>query len=171
MKILAFILSLSAFAGGSPSVATQEVIDISRYIGKWYVISSLPQVFTKGCIAQTADYEIMSEKKISVLNTCIKKNKVTTINGEAVIINTVTNAELVVRFYTWWARLFRIKGDYNIIKIDPNYEYVIVGGNDRKSLWIMSRRTSMNESDYNEYVNFAKKKGFKVDKLVFSKFE
>jgi apolipoprotein D and lipocalin family protein len=171
MKLLVFILSLSAFAGGSGTVATDEVIDVNRYIGKWYAISSLPQRFTKGCLAQTADYDILSDKKISVTNTCIKKSKSTTINGEARITNTVTNSELEVRFYTWWARLFRLKGDYNIIKIDTNYDYVLIGGNDRKSLWIMSRTTSMNETDYNEYVEFAKKKGFKVDKLVFSKFK
>jgi apolipoprotein D and lipocalin family protein len=171
MKILTLIFSLSAFAGGSTSVATDEVIDINRYIGKWFVISSLPQIFTRGCLAQTADYDILSENKISVLNTCIKRNKKTSINGEAKIINTDTNAELIVRFYTWWARLFRLKGDYNIVKIDPNYEYVIIGGNDRKSLWIMSRTTSMNEQDYIEYVEFAKKKGFNVDKLILSKYK
>ncbi len=171
MKILVFILSLAAFAGGTTSVATNEVIDVNRYIGKWYVISSLPQIFTRGCLAQTADYEIMTDQKISVLNTCIKKKKKTTIKGEAKIINFQTNAELEVRFYTWWSRLFRIKGDYNIVKIDPNYEYVIVGGNDRKSLWIMSRTTSMNEADYNEYVQFAKDLGFKTEKLELSIFE
>ena len=169
--LIAILFTTSIFAGNQASVATSDIIDANKFVGKWYAISSLPQFFSKSCIAQTAEYEVLSETKISVKNTCLKKkNKKSLIFGEANIVNEVTNSELTVQFYTWWARLFKIKGDYNIIKIDPNYEYVIVGSNDRKSLWIMSRRPSMDEFTYSEYVEFAKMKGFAVKDLQFSKF-
>lgn len=172
MKILlAMILSSFVYAGGHVNVATSTVVDIKKYTGMWYAISSLPQRFSKSCIAQTAEYEIISEGKVSVKNTCLRKNKKPrTIFGSATVSNKITNSELIVRFNTWWARLFNLKGDYNIVKIDPNYEYVIVGGQDRKSLWIMSRRPTMSEDVYSEYVNYAKSLGFNTNKLVLSKF-
>lgn len=151
-------------------LSTENYVDVGQYVGKWYALKSLPQFFTRNCEAQTAEYEVLNEKTISVLNTCLKHNGETTIKGKAVVKNTKTNAELIVTFDNFFTRLFRVKGDYNIIKLDPNYEYVIVGSKDRKSLWIMSRTTSMPESVMNDYLAIAKKEGFPVEKLVNSKF-
>lgn len=165
--ITLLILSTQVFAH---SVATKDVVDVQKYVGKWYAISSLPLFFSKGCTSQTAEYGVINESTISVKNVCKKPGKIKTIYGKAYVTNKETNSELIVRFNTWWARAFRIKGDYNIVKIDPNYEYVIVGGNNRKSLWIMSRRPFMNEDVYNEYVEYAKSLNFPVHNLVKSKF-
>ncbi len=152
-------------------LTTSPYVDVERYVGKWYAITSLPQFFTKNCKAQTADYTIINEKTISVLNTCFKaKGKVTTIVGKAIVINPKTNAELIVTFNNFFTRLFRVKGDYIIIKLDENYEYVIVGTKNRKSLWIMSRRPDMPEETLNEYIEFAKKEGFNTKHLVKSEF-
>jgi apolipoprotein D and lipocalin family protein len=75
-----------------------------------------------------------------------------------------------VTFNNFFTRLFRVKGDYTIIKLDENYEYVMVGSKDRKSLWIMSRRPDMPEEVLNEYKAFAQKEGFKISHLVQSEF-
>jgi apolipoprotein D and lipocalin family protein len=169
--ILLLFVSGMVYAGNTASVATSTTVDIKKYVGKWYAISSLPQRFTKNCIAQTAEYEIIGETRVSVENACLRRNKKPTfISGYAYVTNKVTNSELIVKFDTWWARLFKLKGDYNIVKIDPNYEYVIIGGNDRKSLWIMSRRPSMDEQTYKEYVEYARTLNFPVDKLQISEF-
>lgn len=167
ISILFTLFSMQAFAH---NVATNEIIDINKFIGKWYAVSSLPLFFSRGCTAQTAEYGIINESKISVLNTCFKPGKKKWIKGQAEVTNKETNAELVVTFNAFFTRLFRVKGDYNIIKIDPNYDYVIVGSNNRKSLWIMSRTPSMDENVYNEYVEYAKSLNFPVNKLVKSKF-
>jgi apolipoprotein D and lipocalin family protein len=168
--LISIFLILSA-AAHAQVLTTAEYVDIGRYVGKWYAIKSLPQSFTKSCVAQTADYEIINESAISLVNTCIKRKGTTSINGRAKVANKQTNAELNVKFNTWWNRLLPfIQGDYNIIKIDPNYEYVMVGSRNRKSLWIMSRRPEMPDDVLKEYEEMAKKEGFKVEKLVLSEF-
>lgn len=166
--LLSVLFTVSLYAQTLP---TASYVDVGRYIGKWYAISSLPQFFSKDCIAQTADYDIINEKSISVLNTCFKKHgKKTTIKGQAVVVNSKTNAELIVTFNNFFTRLFRVKGDYTIVKLDENYEYVMVGTKDRKSLWIMSRRPEMPEEALNEYTELAQSLGFDTTKLVISKF-
>ena len=165
--LLSFLFSFSIWA---QVLTTASYVDVNRYVGKWYAISSLPQFFTRSCKGQTADYEVINEKTISVLNTCLKGKGTTTITGKAVIKNPITNAELVVTFNNFFTRLFRVKGDYTIIKLDENYEYVMVGSKDRKSLWIMSRRPDMPEEVLNEYKAFAQKEGFKISRLVQSEF-
>jgi apolipoprotein D and lipocalin family protein len=167
LMILALLTS-NVFAGSLP---TASYVEVERYIGKWYAITSLPQFFTRSCIAQTAEYEIKSENSISVLNTCIKKDgNITSITGTATVVNPNTNAELEVVFDNFFTGLFKVKGDYTIIKLDPDYEYVMVGSKDRKSLWIMSRENTMPKTILQEYVDFAAANGFDVSKLVDSKF-
>lgn len=161
------LLSLNAFASNLP---TADYVDVNRFIGKWYAIHSLPQFFTRNCNAQTAEYGIINEQTISVKNTCIKSRKNTVIKGQAVVKNAATNAELIVTFNSFFTRLFRVKGDYNVIKLDKDYKYVLVGSKNRKSLWIMSRSPSLPKDIYEEYSQYAKELGFPVEKLVESKF-
>lgn len=147
MKILSILmmsLLISCSWASERELRTVDHVEVPRYIGKWYAISALPQFFTRNCLGQTADYAIINSQTISVLNTCLKKKgKKTTISGEAAVANSQTNAELDVRFNNFFTRLFRVVGDYNIIKLDPNYQFVMIGSRDRKSLWIMSRTPKM----------------------------
>ena len=165
-----FLILLFSCSLHAQVLTTASYVDIGRYIGKWYAITSLPQFFTRNCKGQTADYEIINSKTISVLNTCLNAKGTTTITGKAVVKNPKTNAELVVTFNNFFTRLFRVKGDYTIIKLDENYEYVMIGSKNRKTLWIMSRRPEMAEEVLTEYKDFAKKEGFKIENLVDSEF-
>jgi apolipoprotein D and lipocalin family protein len=172
LMTLTFILTLlscTAMAQKEPQLPTVEYVSIDKYVGKWYSIFALPQRFTKNCLAQTADYEIINEKTISVLNTCIKKKGITTINGKAVVSNARSNAELTVTFDNFFTRLFRVKGDYNIIALD-NYDYVMIGSNNRESLWIMSRKTDIPSAILEKYIARAKSLGFDTSKLQKSEF-
>ncbi|MDO9184204.1 MAG: lipocalin family protein [Bacteriovorax sp.] len=163
------LISSTVFAGDVLPTATN--VDIGRYIGKWYAVSALPQIFTRKCLAQTAEYGILSANSISVLNTCYKANGATTdITGKAVVVDSKTNARLVVTFNNFFTRLFRVKGEYVIIKLSEGYDTVLIGSTDRKSLWIMSRTPSIAPEIFSEYKDYAKSLGFNVNKLVNSVF-
>lgn len=169
LGLLTSILFQPVFANVPLPTATN--VDIARYIGKWYAVESLPQFFTRKCVAQTAEYGILDTKSISVLNTCLKKNGGTTdIDGKAVIKDPKTNARLEVTFNSFWTRLFRVKGEYVIIKLSEDYDTVMVGSSDRKSLWIMSRVPAIDPQELKDYKTLAKKLGFNTDKLVTSEF-
>jgi apolipoprotein D and lipocalin family protein len=150
---------------------TPKHVNIKEYVGKWYAITALPQFFTRNCVAQTAEYAIRDAKSITVLNTCIKKNgRTKTISGQGEVANTETNAELIVTFNNFWTKLFKVKGDYTIIKLDESYSSVLVGSKDRKSLWILSRTPYMNEDVKADYINYAHKLNFDTSRMVDSKF-
>ena len=170
MKILSILflaLSFSAFA----KLPTVEHVNIPEYVGKWYAVTSLPQTFTRKCVAQTAEYAIKSANSITVLNTCIKKDGSTkTIEGQAVVKNPTTNAELEVTFNNFWTKLFRVKGDYRILKLESDYSVVLVGSSNLKSLWVLSRTPYVSDEVKKEYVDYAKSLGFDVNALVDSKF-
>lgn len=176
MKSLILFLSLTvlniACASTSKQLPTVESVEVERYVGKWNAIFALPQTFTKSCIAQTAEYEIIASDAVSVLNTCLKEHgKTKTIKGKAVVKNKTTNASLIVTFDNFWTKLFRVKGDYQILKLDENYEYALVGSNNLKSLWLLARDTEVSKEVIAEYLAAAKALGFDTSKVIFSKFE
>lgn len=165
------ILVLSGVTMAYDKLPTPNHVDITRYIGKWYAVESLPQFFTRKCEGQSAEYDILNEKTISVHNICYKKNGSTTdINGKAVVKDLETNARLEVTFDSFFTRLFRVKGEYVIIKLSEGYDTVMVGSTNRKSLWIMSRTPSIDPDVLKEYKDFAMKLGFDTSKLITSKF-
>lgn len=167
---LSFMFSTIALSKDQP-LPTPANVDIGRYIGKWYTVAALPHFYTRSCKGQTAEYQVLNERQISVLNTCIKKNGETKdIEGVATIINLQTNAELEVKFDTFWTRVFNVKGDYTIIKLGEGYDSVMVGSKNRKSLWIMSRTPAINDEVYKDYVNYASYLNFKVQKLEMAKY-
>jgi len=171
LKNLIVLILLSCTSFANDPLPTADYVDINKYIGKWYSIAALPQFFTRKCEAQTAEYGIRDENSITVLNTCIKDQKIKkTIDGQAIISNANTNAELIVSFNNFWTRLFRVKGDYIIMALDSEYKYVLIGSKSRKGLWIMSRTTTMPKNIYKSYLKIAADNGFKTEKLVLSRF-
>jgi apolipoprotein D and lipocalin family protein len=76
------------------------------------------------------------------------------------VVDKATGAKLKVTFF--WP----FYGDYWIIKLGDNYEYSVVGTPDRKYLWVLCRTPQMDSELYFEIVEFARSKGFDVDRLI-----
>lgn len=172
MRFLSILfLAITMNACAHAKLPTVSHVNVEEYVGKWYAIWSLPQIYTRSCVAQTAEYKILDASSISVFNTCIKKDgSLKTIEGKAVVANPATNAELMVTFDNFWTKLFRVKGEYNILKLDESYSTVLVGSSNLKTLWILSRTPYLSEEVKNEYFAYAKQLGFDTSALVESKF-
>lgn len=139
-----------------------SAVDLSRYAGRWYEISRLPNRFEKKCAdSVTATYTLRSDGKVDVVNRCRKTNgKYTTATGKAKIVDKKTNAKLKVTFF--WP----FYGDYWILDLGPNYEYAVVGSPDRDYLWILSRTPQLDEQLYERLLSEMEKRGFATDKMI-----
>ena len=71
-----------------------------------------------------------------------------------------TGAKLKVTFF--WP----FYGDYWIINLGANYDFSIVGTPNRKYLWILNRTPQMDDSLYDQLVEFAKSKGFHTERII-----
>jgi apolipoprotein D and lipocalin family protein len=137
-------------------------VDLAKYLGKWYEIAHLPAKFQEGCSETTATYALSEDGNISVLNECKRNGKIKQAKGKAKVVDKATGAKLKVTFF--WP----FYGDYWIIKLGENYDYAVVGTPDRKYLWILSRTPNMDGKLFSELTEFAKSKGFDVDRLVMT---
>ena len=135
-------------------------VELEKYLGKWYEIAHLPAKFQDGCNETTATYTLSEDGSISVLNQSIKNGKMKQAKGKAKVVDKNSNAKLKVTFF--WP----FYGDYWIIKLGNNYDYSVVGTPNRKYLWILSRTPQMDDELYSQLIEYAKSKGFDVNKLI-----
>ena len=141
-------------------LATVQQVDLEKYAGRWYEISTIPISPQKGCSCTYAEYTVTKKGYVKVYNHCIKKGKESDITGKAFVKDTATNAQLSVQFF--WP----FRGAYWIIGLDENYQWAIVGSPSRKNLWILSRTPQMDSTLYQSLLQKARDKGFDTHLLV-----
>ncbi len=162
MKVLLLaLLSMSAQAADQP-LGTVSYVDLNRYMGKWYEIASFPQRFQKDCTATQAEYSLQSGGRVSVVNSCRLKTldgELKIAKGSAYVDDKTTNAKLKVTFF--WP----FYGDYWILDLGDQYEYVMVGAPDRDYLWFLARTRTLDSVTYGRLLEKARDLGFDVSRL------
>ncbi len=152
--------------------STVSHVDVNRYLGKWYEIGKMPNFFQRKCLTSEADYTLISSTEIGILNTCqTKAGKTETAKGKGKIVDLNTNAKLTVQFNNWFSKVFPwlTRGDYWIMDLDPDYQWVIVGHPKRKYLWILSRDPKMENATYDDLLKRAQKQGYDISKISRSR--
>jgi len=160
--IYVVILSMAPTNLKSQSLQTAPSVDLKKYAGKWFEIASYPQRFQKGCHGTTAEYTWSEKGYVIVENRCNKGSltgKQSYIKGKAFVEENSGNAKLKVQFF--WP----FKGKYWIIDLADDYSYAVVSHPDKKSLWILSRTSKMNDKTYQQIIVRLKEKGFDLTKL------
>jgi len=151
---------------------TVKKVDLQKYAGRWYEVARLPNKFQKDCSGNvTANYKLNADQTIEVVNRCREegKTKPKEATGVARIAkeDNGSNSVLEVRFApAILSFIGAVWGDYRIIALDSKYSYVMVGSNDRKYLWILSRRPTLGANTYNRLLKDAAKQGFDPGRVV-----
>ncbi len=58
-------------------------------------------------------------------------------------------------------------GGYNVIALDPDYNYALVAGSSLKYLWILSRTTTIPEDIKTNYLKIAAEIGYNTSELLW----
>ena len=58
------------------------------------------------------------------------------------------------------------KGDYWVLKIDADYNTVLVGEPDLKYLWLLNRDVSLDEATKQEYLTYAESLGYDLAEII-----
>jgi apolipoprotein D and lipocalin family protein len=150
LLFLLLILVATTSLTMAQSLETVPYVNLEKYAGKWFEISSFPQRFQKNCSYTTATYTLSDKGYVIVNNSCRKDSsngKQIGIKGKAYVDDNSGNAKLKVQFF--WP----FKGKYWIIDLADDYSYAVVGNPNRKYLWILSRTPTMNESIYQKIIS------------------
>ncbi len=165
----AFLLSSSiALAQAVGELKSIPGLDVDRYLGRWVEIAKFPNRFQKKCISDTsAQYSLMSDGSIKVLNQCrLQNGQMDQATGQARRVGSTTSAKLKVRFApAWLSFLPFVWGDYWVIDLDDKYELAAVSEPKREYLWILSRTPVVDESRYTALLARLTAMGFETSQL------
>jgi apolipoprotein D and lipocalin family protein len=148
--------------------ATVASIDLPRYLGTWFEIARLPMRHEPADFTDiTAHYSLQDDGRIRVRNRALNgKGEREESIGEASAVDT-SNSKLEVTFLPEGLRWIPFtKGDYWILKLDPDYTTALVGSPDRKYLWLLSRQPQLDQTTMEQYLAHARQQGFDLDTLI-----
>ncbi len=166
MKTTVFLIVAMTFISCSasspdnyPPLETVASVDVNRYVGKWFEIASFPFSYQEGCTCTTAEYEVLEDGVLKVINSCKKEGTIDQAIGKAFVVDGTNNAKLRVQFF--WP----FRGDYWVIDLADDYTYAVVGVPSRKYCWILSRTATMSDDVYAGILERVKEKGFDVTRF------
>lgn len=159
-------VSSSAWAGSEasdPTVVPQ--VDLNRYAGHWFDIAHSPNFFQKKCVHSEATYAVIASDALSVRNTCFESSgKTSGIKGKATVQNPSEPAKLKVVFNIF------ARGDYWITGLDADYQWALVSGPGKKSIFILARQAPMNPELLSKILTQMKQQGYDTQHLVFDRY-
>lgn len=113
-----------------------KAVDLERYSGRWYEIARYETSFERGCEGVTADYRLLENGGVEVINRCRKGSPAGPLKvakGRAKVVLGSGNAKLKVSFF---GPFF---GDYWVLDHADDYAWSIVGEPSGRYLWLLSR--------------------------------
>jgi apolipoprotein D and lipocalin family protein len=162
---LAVLTALVACNANPPANAPPTVasVDVARYLGTWTQQGMVPNKFQKMCASNTRATYAKEGDGLSVLNQCVDaEGKPVEAKGVAKIVEGSNNAKLRVSFF----RPFY--GDYWVLALEPDYQWVLVGDPTREFGWVLSRAAKLDDATYNAILDKAAALGYDKTRFVRS---
>ena len=162
LSLITIILLSACTASKPPGIATVEPFDGERYMGTWYEIFRLDHKFERGLSNVTAEYSLNDDGTIKVVNRGfnVEKGEWEEADGKAEFVEGPDQGRLKVSFFG------PFYSGYNVIKLDPEYRYSLVTGEDRDYLWLLSRTPEISREVEEEYLEKARAEGYDTDALI-----
>ena len=149
-KILLMVFGLAisgtaSYANSPPPIKPVASIDLPRFMGKWYVIASIPTRFEKSAYNAVETYELQSDGNVDTMfrfrdgafDTPLK-----TIHSTGYVKDATGNA-------VWGVQVFwPIEAQYIVAYLKDDYSETIVARDARDYTWIMARTPTIPQADY-----------------------
>lgn len=173
MPLLSLLAALFLFAAPATAapLTTIPSLDVPRYMGGWYEIARYPNRFQKQCVGESrADYQLQPDGSVQVTNRCqLAGGEVEVAVGQARQLGGPNSARLEVRFAPAWLSFIpAVWGDYWVVDIDDDYQWVIVSEPSRNYLWLLARQACLPAEQVDALLSRLKDLGFSPERLLVS---
>ena len=136
--------------------------DLLRYLGTWYEIARFDHSFERGLENVMAEYVLREDGMVGVTNTGWKDGKYKVAEGKARQPDPAGDpARLQVSFFLFFY------SDYDILMLDEDYQYALVGSKSPKYLWILSRTHELSDAVLDMILEEASGRGYNIDNLIW----
>ena len=159
--LMILILAVTACSTHKPMPAV-EYVDLDRFMGDWYVIANIPTFLEKDAYNPVETYRLDDDGTIATTFTFNQGS----LDGEkknyhprGFVQDSESNAIWGMQF------IWPIKADYRIVYLDGDYQKTIIGRKSRDYVWIMARKSSISEKEYNSLVDQVGRLGYDIEQL------
>ncbi|MEM7200187.1 MAG: lipocalin family protein [Planctomycetota bacterium] len=140
-----------------PPLATVDHVDLSRFMGDWYVIAHIPASSEAQAFNGVESYRMEEDGTIATTYAFRDggfDGPIEVMNPNAVVRNTETNATWGMQFF--WPLRF----EYLVTYLDEDYTATIIGRTARDYAWIMTRTPEIPEAKYRELIAALTEQGY-----------
>ena len=138
-------------------------VDLPRFMGEWYVIGTIPWFVEKNNVGTMDIYKMRPDGKIDITYVFHKKDlsaKREEMHALGTVVDKKSDATWGVQF------IWPFKAPYLVIDLAPDYSTTVIGHPSRDLIWIMARKPSMPESDYQMILSDVAKQGYDTKRIV-----
>ncbi|MCP1607485.1 lipocalin family protein [Pseudomonas citronellolis] len=169
LRVLVALLALGGSAGHAGERPHTMQVDPQRYAGTWYELARKPMFFQRACLQSEAHYHVRADGSIGLLNRCrTADGSWKQVTGTATPQTPGSSNAFWVRFDNWAARLIPgMRGDYQVLYVDEDYQTALVGNRDRDHLWLLARQTSLPAATLRHLLAEANRKGYDTSDLIW----
>ncbi len=144
----------------APPLPHASAVDLPRYMGRWYVISSIPTFPERGVVDATENYTLRPDGSVDIdFRYRRSPGDAEQSLGSRGFVENGDNAIWGVQF------IWPIRADYRIAWLAPDYSRVIVAREKRDHVWIMARTPTLPQADYDAMVQQVGAMGYDTAQL------
>jgi apolipoprotein D and lipocalin family protein len=159
------IMTLASLFGCSsnPPIPPVAHVEVSRFMGPWYVIASIPSRFDRDAYNAVESYALLPDGRIQTTFRYREggfDGKVKTMHPVGTVNPGTGNAVWGMQF------IWPIQAEYVIADLDPEYSTTIVARTKRDYVWIMARSPEIPAAQYESLTAKVAALGYDARKLV-----
>ena len=142
-------LVAATFAGRAqakePKLVSKAVVDLDRYIGRWWVIGNIPYFGERGKIASADVYALRVDGKIDNVFVYRKAfdQPEKRMNAVGMVVPGTNNTQWKIAFFGGL-----LKADYLVLEVAPDYSWALIGQPSGKLAWVFSREQRMDDAQF-----------------------
>lgn len=156
------LLVISFGASASHPVPRTKHVDLSRYMGRWYVIAAIPTSYGDQAWNMVETYRRMDNGGVCTslwFRDGSLKGPIKNIHHPASVKKDSDNAVWQVQVF-WF-----IDAQYVVAWLKPDYSQVIVARDKRDHVWLMARSPAISDADYQAMLARVKAMGYDMSDL------
>jgi apolipoprotein D and lipocalin family protein len=143
-------------------IRTVPHVDLSRFMGDWYVIAHIPIFVEKDAYNAVESYRLDADGTIETTFTFRQGS----FDGErkrytprGFVVDRDSNAVWGMQF------IWPFKGDYRIVHLNADYTETVIGREKRDYVWIMARQPNIPEADYQRLMELVASQGYDTTQI------